>query len=142
MEKNIRTSDKVFKALTRVMIVLFVIAVALWQFNSYLDKQEINGVINAVEEAFGYSTEYVKGSNNIKLNFTIKGKKELLETSKRALPKLTDLSDNIIDTLVVNAKFPDGDFQSFYIRFENIGKIDWNKINDIDNLIDILSELS
>jgi len=139
MEKNIKTSDKIFKILTKVMIVLFIVAGALWAFNNYLDKQETKEVINTVEETFGYSSDYSKGNSYIQLNFTIKDRQSLFELSKRSLPNLVDLPDSIIDTLVVNAKFPDGDFQSYYIKFKDIRKLDWDKINNMDGFITYLN---
>ncbi|MBU5425016.1 hypothetical protein KQI41_01220 [Tissierella pigra] len=40
MEKNIKTSDKVFKLLVRIFMVLIVISLILFGVNKYLDKQE------------------------------------------------------------------------------------------------------
>ena len=40
MEKNIKTSDKVFKLLVRIFMVLIVISLILFGVNKHLDKQE------------------------------------------------------------------------------------------------------
>ena len=88
MEVKSNAGARIQRGLIILTVVLFVIGGCLALYNKQTEQKAIDDLKSAIRAAYGYEPEYVKGSNNIKVNFHIENEVKLLNLSKRALAQL------------------------------------------------------
>jgi hypothetical protein len=142
MDKTVKTSNKIFKGLIFMIIVILILGLALYAYNKSKEKQAIELIENTASKVFNASVEYSKNSNRIIVEKYLENEKELYELTKTSLPKLSPIGDyDIVDLLSVRAYYGESkdDFQFYDIAFKDINKIRWETIKNFD---DFLNEIS
>lgn len=129
--------------LFKVMVVVFILAASsgliLHIYNTNIEKKAIETSLNLVGSSLKASTDYKKGSGRIIANiYHIKNESELFNLLKNSFPRFEKVGEqNIINILSIRVYY-NGDkdnFQFYDIKFNDIKKIDWEKIDSFEKLI-------
>jgi hypothetical protein len=138
-----KTSDKVFKMLVAIIIVCGALAIILNAYNKHTINKAINAVVEATEEAFNTRADYSKGSNRIIVKiYNLENEEELFNLTKDALPLLSPIGEyDIVNLLSVRTYYKGNkdDFQFYDVKFKDINKIEWDKINNFDDFLTYLN---
>lgn len=142
MEKG-KKSNKIFKMLVIIFIVLGVIAMALNFYNKSIEKKTIKASVEAVETLYNGKAEYSKGMKRIIVGINnVEDEKELYELTRKVLPQLAVIGDiDYIELLSVRCYYNgDKNNPQFYdVKFKDINRIEWDKIYNFDDFLTYLN---
>lgn len=129
--------------LFKIMVAIFILATSLGLilhiYNANIEKKTIEKSLSLVKSTLKSNTEYIKESNRIIAEiYHIKNERELFILLKSGLPRFSEIGENnIINSLSIRVYY-NGDknnFQYYDIKFNDIRKIDWEKVDNFEKLL-------
>lgn len=137
-------SNKLQKLLIYFGVFVLVIAIGLNMYNKNTEKRAIENATTLVSQAFSASAEHPEKSNRIIVEKYLRNERELLDTTKEALPLLTPIGDyEVVELLSVRAYYGENkDNPQFYdIKFKDIKRIRWEIIQNFDDFLNEINRL-
>lgn len=140
-----KTSNKIYKSLVVFCLVVLAVGVALKIYNNYTEKKAVNNAISTTENAFNRNVKYHRGTGRIVVELNVKNEGELFKVTKNALPHLVSLNYGDIVKLLSVRTYYNGDknnVQHYDIYFKDIGRLNWDKINNFNDFLNYINALS
>lgn len=145
-----KTYDFLLKVLKVLIVLIVILSIAVFVKNNN-EKKQIQQALTTVGHELqathitGYSGNQDNDKGVIKAEMAVKDREEIFANCKNALPNLgTQLEklSNYYDALAIIADLPDKDFQAITIPIDQIDDIEWDKLNNFDELLDYVNMMN